>query len=259
MKRTMVCALCILLAGSLFPLFGAGYSGKKVDSPKTVTFKASDGLTVTADVYMPYDKKAPMILLCHRAKWSRGEYREIAPKLNLLGFNCVAIDQRSGQAINGVENETAKLALSKGKQNRFIDAMPDIQAGIDYVTKNYVQGKFILWGSSYSSSLVITMFAQNADKVNGVISFSPGEYFGSMGRSERWVSFMADGVEVPTFISCQPSEKTKVEEIFDNIASEDKTLFVPETPSKHGSQALYSDSDAQKETWDALKNFLNKF
>jgi len=64
---------------------------------KTITFPSSDGVKITADLYILHtDKNTPFIVLFHQAGFSRGEYREITPKLNRLGFNCMAIDQRSG-------------------------------------------------------------------------------------------------------------------------------------------------------------------
>jgi len=53
---------------------------------ETVTFNSEDGLLMTADVYAPYKNgEAPVIVLFHQAGWSRGEYGEIAPWLNMLG------------------------------------------------------------------------------------------------------------------------------------------------------------------------------
>jgi hypothetical protein len=49
---------------------------------QTITFQAADGLTATGDLYLTGDKAAPFILLFHQADYSRGEYRQIAPKLN---------------------------------------------------------------------------------------------------------------------------------------------------------------------------------
>ena len=80
---------------------------------KTVHYKSKDGIQITADLYMSHKTSAPFIVLFHQARWSRGEYREIAPKLNKMGFNCLAVDQRSGDAVNGVENETKKSADRK--------------------------------------------------------------------------------------------------------------------------------------------------
>jgi len=83
---------------------------QSVQASEKIEFKSKDGLTVTADLYMVHKKSAPLILLFHQAGWSRGAYVEIAPKLNKRGFNCMAVDLRSGQKVNGVENATYKRA-----------------------------------------------------------------------------------------------------------------------------------------------------
>ena len=45
---------------------------------------------------------------------------EIADSLTALGFNCLAIDQRSGGSVNGVTNETKVRATAAGKGTDFI-------------------------------------------------------------------------------------------------------------------------------------------
>ena len=105
----------------------AGFIGE------TINFKADDGITVTADLYMEHESDAPFIILYHQAGYSRGEYREIAPKLNALGFNCMAVDQRSGDQVNGVINQTHKEALAANKPTKYLDALPDIEAAYLYV------------------------------------------------------------------------------------------------------------------------------
>ncbi|HID38382.1 MAG TPA: hypothetical protein EYP36_02570, partial [Calditrichaeota bacterium] len=107
---------------------------------KTITFPSLDSLEITADLYLPHGKTAPFIILYHRAHWSRGEYREIAPKLTEMGFNCLAVDQRSGSEVNGVKNETAARAVKLGKPTTYVDALQDMQAALDLVRKNYVKG-----------------------------------------------------------------------------------------------------------------------
>ncbi len=68
----------------------------------TIHLKSADGLLITADSYLPHDTNtAPLIVLFHQAGSSRGEYSEIAPRLNELGFNCIAVDQRSGEYSRG--------------------------------------------------------------------------------------------------------------------------------------------------------------
>ena len=80
---------------------------------KTINFPSKDGLSITADLYLIKEAK-DIILLCHQAGFSRGEYVETAKRLNKLGYSCLAIDQRSGKVVNGIVNQTAKLAIEKG-------------------------------------------------------------------------------------------------------------------------------------------------
>ena len=66
---------------------------------------------MVADLYrQSLGADAPLIVLCHQAGGSRGEYREIAPRLNKLGYQCLAIDQRAGGQVKGVVNETYRAA-----------------------------------------------------------------------------------------------------------------------------------------------------
>src|ERR1035437_3583949 len=96
-----------------------------------ITFPASDALLITADLYFVNDT-LPYMILCHQAGYSRGEYMETATKFCRLGYNCIAIDQRCGNEVNGVKNETAALATLKKKATSYLDAEQDILAAIDY-------------------------------------------------------------------------------------------------------------------------------
>ena len=164
MKLLNVLAAACILTSMVSCASSGKIEPKKVEKPETVTFASKDGLPVTADLYMAYSSDAPLILLCHRANWSRGEYLEIAPKLNLMGFNAIAIDQRSGKTKNDVDNATKKAAEEAGKGTTYLDAVQDIQSAIEYASK-LSNKKLILWGSSYSSSLGFTLVKSNSDKI----------------------------------------------------------------------------------------------
>ncbi len=105
-------------------------SFSNANPPKRIEFKSLDGLLISADLYGDISNKTPMILLFHQAGWSRGEYREIAPKLVELGFNCMAIDQRSGDSVNDVQNETKVRAEEAGKSTSYLDALQDMEAAL---------------------------------------------------------------------------------------------------------------------------------
>ena len=230
------------------------------NSFKKIEFDSSDGLTITADLYMHNaDKATPFILLCHQAGWSRGEYREIAPKLTKLGFNCMAIDQRSGSAINSVKNETAKRAKDAGKGGSYVDAEQDIVAAAKYAKENYAKGKLILWGSSYSSALVLRISGEHNDLVDGTMSFAPGEYFARLGKPKDWITQSAKKIKSPAFITSAKNEYRNWESIFDVIDGNEKMKFIPETPGNHGSRALWEKFADHGDYWKATESFLTKF
>src|ERR1051326_2881810 len=102
-----------LLAIILFPLLS--FFQFSSQATQKITFPASDGVIVTADLYFISDS-LPYMILCHQAGYSRAEYAETAGKFCHLGYNCLAIDQRSGKEVNGVKNETAASGEQKKKK-----------------------------------------------------------------------------------------------------------------------------------------------
>lgn len=225
---------------------------------QTITFPSGDELPVTADVYLAHDRTAPFIVLFHQAGWSRGEYREIAPKLNAMGFNCMAVDQRSGGSVNGVTNETAAAARKKKAGTGYVDALPDIRAALAYARSEYARGKLIAWGSSYSAGLVLRLAGEEPDSVDGVLAFAPGEYFGKQGKSATWVTEAAAKIDDPAFITSAKSEKGRWETIYAAIPKKYRNRFVPKTAGNHGSRALWKKFDDSEDYWEAVSAFLEK-
>lgn len=233
---------------------------KKPVSFKKLSFKSDDEIAITADLYMAHqDKKTPFIVLCHQAGWSRGEYLEIAPKLNALGFNCLAIDQRSGGEVNGVSNETArKAAAVAAKPVQFPDAEQDMVAAISYAKTNYAQGKLILWGSSYSAGLALRIAGEHPDKIDGVLAFAPGEYFERSGKSRNWVQQSARKIGDPVFITSAKNEFKKWRSISEAVPAGLLHTFLPKTKGNHGSRALWEKFSDNKSYWVAVKAFLKQ-
>ncbi len=236
----------------LFPLIGF------TQGVQTIKFNSKDGLELTANLYMPNEKTAPFIILFHQARWSRGEYQEIAPRLTILGFNCLAVDLRSGGEVNGVKNESFISAQKAMKPTKYVDAYPDIEATVNYVAEFYAEGKIILWGSSYSSALVLKFAGDNTDKVDAVLSFSPGEYFSSQGKPKTWITESASKITQPVFITSARGEKPSWSSIFAAIPSEQKVSFLPTTAGNHGSRALWNKFGDSVYYWEAVENFLNR-
>ncbi|MCO6500831.1 MAG: alpha/beta hydrolase [Vicingus serpentipes] len=237
-------------------LFLVLFSSFRLIAQEKITFNATDGLEVTADLYITHPNSSPLIILFHQAGWSRGEYLEIAPKLNELGYNCIAVDQRSGGEINGVLNETNQRALEQEKGTSYVDALVDMISAIDYVKSNYKDAqKIILWGSSYSSSLALKIAGERTD-IDAVISFAPGEYFKSLGEPSDYIQQSAQNILVPVFITSMKTEKKNWWSIYEAIPSIGKDYFLPDTEGQHGSRALWEKFPEHENYWKAVTAFL---
>jgi dienelactone hydrolase len=219
--------------------------------PETITFNSLDNLTITANLYY-VNEKFPFIVLCHQAGYNKSEYAETALKLNENGFNCLAIDQRSGGQVEETINETNRLALQKNKPTSYLDAEQDIVAAVNYVAKKY-NTKIILFGSSYSASLSLKIAKEN-ENVKAVVAFSPGEYFGNKLNLTENIK----GLNKPMFVSSSKDEAPELTNLIKNVTSDIKVQFIPKENGVHGASALMEKTPNNKEYWEALITFLNK-
>lgn len=245
-------ALKIALVCGLFAVLPA------LAERQTVTFPSGDGLTITADVYAPHKSpETPFLVLSHQARWSRGEFLRIAPWLNELGYNCMAIDLRAGKTILGITNETAHRAKQKDKDTYCCASQPDIVAAINYAREHHADGKLILLGSSFSASLALRIAGENPELVDGVAAFSPGEFFTSEDKRSDWTEQAAAKIKtIPTFIAWAANESDKWRDIAEAIKCKDLVVFVPESGGCHGARALWEESERSDEYRQALRAFL---
>lgn len=151
---------------------------------KKVTYRAEDGVVVTADFStmgsLKKARKRPTLVLLHMAHSSRGEYRDLVPGFARAGYNCLAVDLRCGSNQNdvarGVDNETAKSALSLKKPHHYSDAMADLEATFAWLDRQKLAGPRVLVGSSFSAALALVYAARNDGKLACVMALSPNEY-----------------------------------------------------------------------------------
>jgi dienelactone hydrolase len=225
-------------------------------SAEPVTFDAADGVKIFGDYKGSRDGSRPLILLFHQASSNQHEYDPIAAKLNGLGFDTLAIDQRSGGPAYGQTNKTAAAARSGPD---FLAALPDLEAALAWGSTRGGAGakstRIIAWGSSYSASLVFALAAKNPGKITAVLSFSPGEYFGS----RSFVRDAAAKVKVPIFVSSasDPGEIGEAKAILASAGAVQKVQHIPRNGT-HGSSSLREDRNPRgaAENWKAVETFL---
>lgn len=221
--------------------------------PTRVEFTAADGLLISGNLY-EVGLEQPVILLCHQANTNRIEYADIAPKLNELGYNCLAIDQRFGGDLAGKPNLTAQRAQAAGQQPAMHEAQQDLKAAIHFLHKKY-QRPVIVWGSSYSASLALFEGRVN-EEVSAIIAFSPGDYF--QGATASLEDVFMD-FKKPFFVTSSRVEAATLSQALGNKKEDELQLqFIPEGEGLHGSKALWTGQKDEAAYWQALLSFLNQ-
>jgi alpha-beta hydrolase superfamily lysophospholipase len=217
-----------------------------------VMLTAADGVQVFADHYA---HEGPdfrgTILLFHQADSNAAEYKTIAPRLAALGFDALAVDQRSGGNMFLGVNRTA-AAVGRGLP--YEAALPDMEAALDYATALTPGGPVIAWGSSYSAGLVIVLAAQNPGRLAGVLAFSPGEYFAGLS-----VAHEAAQLTMPVYLTASGTER-EMAEVTAIAAAVPAGLATVVTPiaGRHGSSTLIQsyNQGGWTDNWLPVEAFL---
>ena len=214
---------------------------------ETRTFRTSDNVTIYATKTAATAPKRGTILLFHMAGSNRAEYTPIAPELAKLGWDSIAIDQRSGGTLWGQPNETVN---HRGPSTDFAAAIPDLEAALT----NAGPGKILIWGSSYSAALVFLLAAAHPTQIAGLLAFSPGEFIA--GHSIRAA---ASKLTCPILVTsaADAREIAAARTILAAAPSARRTQFVPRH-GVHGSSTLRADSNPSgvTENCQAVKGFL---
>ncbi|RMF23772.1 MAG: alpha/beta hydrolase [Deltaproteobacteria bacterium] len=204
-------------------------------------------------MYRARGTERAVALLFHQAGSNAAEYVPIAPRLTRLGLTCLAIDQRAGGRMWGRGNRTvARL----GRSTDFLAAYPDLEAAVAWARKHRPKGPVLVWGSSYTAALVLRLAAEHPKQVDGVLSFSPGEYLGPGEPVRGWAS----EVRQPLFVTSAPgAEVYAAARIIEVSPSPDKQQFVPQV-GVHASSILREDRNpgATEPVWQAVAAFLTR-
>lgn len=219
--------------------------------PVKIRFPSLDSLPITANLYHRSDEAA-VLVLCHQARFNKFEYVGIARTLWEKGFNCLAIDQRSGGGIVEEFNETNLEAVKRNKPVEFLDAEQDIIAAVNFASKKYNK-QVILWGSSYSSTLALyTAMANN--NVKAVIAFSPGDFF---EKEKGSLKIKLAAFSSPVFVTSSKEEAEGTSDLLSKMKlSANQVQFIPTSAGFHGSRALWKTSENNQEYWKAIEQFL---
>ncbi len=213
-------------------------------------FKAKDGTDTFGDLYHSQTTAKGIVLMFHQADSNSGEYALIAPQVAKLGYDCMAVDLRSGGDMFGVINRTVR---AHGGSRSYEEAYQDMQGALSWA-KGQRYPKIMIWGSSYSASLCLRLARESTD-VNAALAFSPGEYFADDATVRTW----AQNDHVPTLMAFTQSELHHVgNDLFGALPGSEKNVLVSFPSGVHGSSTLREDRnrDGYAEYWAATEKFL---
>ncbi|MEP9357770.1 alpha/beta hydrolase [Sphingomonas sp. KR3-1] len=248
--RAAAGALALLALSACHPKPSNVPKEARAISAEAVTLTAADGVKL-AGVYTGTDKPKALILLFHQAGSGKDEYATIAPRLATWGYSSLRIDQRAGGDLFG-GNETVKTL---GKSADYLAAKQDLEAALAWAGDKKLP--VILWGSSYSASLVFLLAAEHPGQVKAVMAFSPGEYF----DDKTLVARAAARVKAPVFAT-SAQDGHEIDAAHDILAAVpgEKAQFVPKQGGVHGSSTLLraKNKDGAEPAWAAVIAFLQK-
>ncbi len=193
--RRLINGSLLLVACAMHLSIGAAESGTTGREISTTT---ADGVTLFGEYYTSERcRNGPLVLMFHQAGSNgRGEYETLATWLNSAGYRVMAWDQRSGGERFGHSNRTVDK-LAADEPPGYCEVYPDLQAALDYAVKETDVGQVMVWGSSYSASLVYRLAADNSDRVSAVIAASPAAGGPMVDcRARMW----ADQVRAPVLV-----------------------------------------------------------
>jgi len=223
-----------------------------ISTKTTVTYPSKDGLIITSDLYI-IDDSSDFMILFHQAELSRGEYIDVALKFNELGYNVMAVDQRSGLIVNSVMNETAKRAKEEGFPAGWVEAGMDVQASIEYVRDELKSDSIYILGSSYSSSLILVIAPEYEEVIKGLLCFSPAE---RLKWNDKRVKEIVPEITAPVFMTSKKKEVLQVEDLYVHLTNENRMHYIPEERGRHGAIALWDNVEESVGYWEAVIEFL---
>lgn len=224
-----------------------------------INFYTADSIKIVGDLY-ELDKKGSTILLFHQGgSNARGEYDSIIPKLIDKDFNVLAIDQRMGGQVYGNYNRTlANIPTNNFEDGySYCDAYNNIESALDFIIESGFTGNKILWGSSYSGSLVIQLASKRQDDINGVLAFSP-----TAGRSMKECPSHEyfESIKIPLLLLRPPKEmENENSKMQFNLANKFNHQTYVAKYGVHGSSILIEDrvGNDVDDTWETVLSFIN--
>lgn len=224
-------------------------------APSRHLLRSSDGVSVPAWWFATPADAGTVIALFHQGGASgRAEYDPIVPRLREAGHRVLVIDQRRGGTTFDGVNELA--STFDPETTSYCDALPDLEAALDFALDQAGGAGVVLWGSSYSAALAIVLGHRRSDDVVGIVALSPasGEPMDGCRPDD-----VAESLTVPLLVG-RPAGEMEIESVasqLERFHAAGHRTFVAD-PGRHGSSMLVEErvgADVEA-AWTVVLDFL---
>lgn len=223
--------------------------------PQTFNVATSDEVMVTFEHHKASKAASAVIIMMHQSGASLGEFKFTYNWLNELGVHTIAVDLRSGGAMNGVVNQTRMSARKLKKPNGILDAQQDLNAVIQWSKKTYPKLPIWLLGSSNSTILAVIGANQYPQEVEAVMLFSPGEYY---DEPAEFVAEALGKLKAPLLVSSAKNEKGTSEQMLSYKTNGEKQLYLPSVgDGEHGAKTLGNNKSDFEEYRKGVESFIS--
>lgn len=140
--------LSIVVAASVGPLL---LGARATASSHTVSFRTTDGIELSADLYEPPAQPAPAVVLVHMLTRSRLDWAAAAELLQDAGIVALAVDLRGhGQSAGAVDTAGSLAPMQR-----------DVQAAVAFLKSrnNVATGRIGIAGASLGANLAVLVAA----------------------------------------------------------------------------------------------------
>ncbi|MEK7576029.1 MAG: alpha/beta fold hydrolase [Patescibacteria group bacterium] len=216
---------------------------------KKINLITSDGVKISGNFYKTDKADAPAVILLHMMPAIKDSWNNFAKKLNIAGFQCLAIDLRghgeSGGGPQGFQNFS-----DEDHQKSIYDTEGAVKFFID---KNIPMGKISLSGASIGANLALQFQAENPD-IKASVLLSPGLNYKGIETEQMTKKLKKDqSIFLVAGGNNDEYSTETVQKLSNIIFSENKEIMIFKN-SGHGTMIFREDPAIMDKIIDWLKN-----
>ena len=216
---------------------------------KKISFTTSDGVKIFGNFYKTDKADTPAVILLHMMPATKDSWNNFAKKLNIAGFQCLAIDLRG----HG-ESEGGPQGFQNFTDESHQKSIYDVDGAIKFfIDKNVPLSNISLMGASIGANLSLQFQAENPEMKASVL-LSPGLNYRSI-ETEQMAKKLKKDQSIFLVAGGNNDEYSTetVQKLSSIVSSENKEIIIFKSAG-HGTMIFKEDPAIIDRIIDWLKN-----